>query len=133
MINPLQQFQRGQFCSLWVFLVLILGISTSCSNEIEGEVFQEDQAYNLEIPTYFPALAFDTGKNPVTANGVALGKKLFYEGKLSRNNTISCGFCHIQEYAFTHHGHPVSHGIDDKLGMRNAPAIQNMAWLKNYT
>jgi cytochrome c peroxidase len=66
-------------------------------------------------------------------NGVALGKKLFYEGKLSRNNTISCGFCHIQEYAFTHHGHSVSHGIDDRLGIRNAPPIQNMAFLKNYT
>lgn len=133
MINPFQPFQRGRFRSLWILPVLISGILTSCSNEIEGEVFEEDKAYNLEIPTYFPALAFDTEKNPVTVNGVALGKKLFYEGKLSRNNTISCGFCHIQEYAFTHHGHPVSHGIDDKLGMRNAPAIQNMAWLKNYT
>jgi cytochrome c peroxidase len=49
--------------------------------------------------------------------------KTFYEGKLSRNNTISCGFCHIQEYAFTHHGHTVSHGIDDRLGIRNAPPI----------
>ncbi|MBO6201657.1 MAG: c-type cytochrome [Chryseobacterium sp.] len=133
MINPFQPFQRGRFRSLWIFLVFVSGIFTSCSSEIEGEVFEEDKAYNLEIPNYFPALAFDIDKNPVTVNGVALGKKLFYEGKLSRNNTISCGFCHIQEYAFTHHGHPVSHGIDDRLGMRNAPAIQNMAWLKNYT
>lgn len=61
-----------------------------------------------------------------------LGRKLFYEGRLSRNNTISCGFCHIQENAFTHHGHTVSHGIDDRLGIRNAPPIQNMAFLKRY-
>ena len=64
---------------------------------------------------------------------MALGKKLFYEGRLSRNNSISCGFCHIQENAFTHHGHPVSHGIDNRLGIRNAPPIQNMAFLRNYT
>lgn len=62
MINPFQPFQRGRLRSLWIFLVFISGILTSCSNEIEGEVFEEDKAYNLEIPTYFPALAFDTEK-----------------------------------------------------------------------
>ncbi|WP_120214759.1 cytochrome-c peroxidase [Epilithonimonas arachidiradicis] len=133
MIKSIQQFQRGRLCSLWILFIVISGISMSCSYEYEGEAFEEDKTYNLEVPTNFPALAFDIKKNPVTVNGVALGKKLFYEGKLSRNNTISCGFCHIQEYAFTHHGHPVSHGIDDKLGIRNAPPIQNMAFLKNYT
>jgi len=133
MINHNQQFQRGRFRSLWIGFSMLLLTVMSCKDEYVGEVFEEDKAYNIEISTNFPALVFDTDKNPVTVNGVTLGRKLFYEGKLSRNNTISCGFCHIQEYAFTHHGHPVSHGIDDKLGMRNAPAIQNMAFLKNYT
>lgn len=133
MIDPIQQFQRGRLRSLWIFFIAFSWVLMSCTDEYEGEAFEEDRAYGLEIPADFPALAFDIDKNPITVNGVALGKKLFYEGKLSRNNTISCGFCHIQEYAFTHHGHPVSHGIDDKLGIRNAPAIQNMAFLKNYT
>lgn len=97
------------------------------------EPLSKDEMYPLEKPPGFPELTFDMTGNPVTLNGVALGKKLFYEGKLSRNNAISCGFCHIQEYAFTHHGHTVSHGIDDRLGIRNAPPIQNMAFLKNYT
>lgn len=127
------QSKREQKSSLWIFLFLLLAILNSCSDEYEGEVFVQDQPYDLTVPDSFPALAFDTTLNPVTVNGVALGKKLFYEGKLSRNNTISCGFCHIQEYAFTHHGHTVSHGIDDRLGIRNAPPIQNMAFLKNYT
>ncbi|MCJ8152498.1 cytochrome-c peroxidase [Chryseobacterium sp. SSA4.19] len=104
----------------------------SCSDEVI-EPLQKDEAYHVESPSGFPKMIFDMAGNPVTVNGVALGKKLFYEGRLSRNNTISCGFCHIQEYAFTHHGHNVSHGIDDRLGIRNAPAIQNMAFLKNYT
>jgi len=133
MIRNFNKSKRGQFRSLWIFLLIILGILKSCTDEYEGIPVDKDEPYSLEKPSDFPEMTFDVTENPVTVNGVALGKKLFYEGKLSRNNTISCGFCHIQEYAFTHHGHPVSHGIDDKLGIRNAPPIQNMAFLKNYT
>lgn len=121
------------FCILWIFATLVCSVFTGCKDDFEGEAYIADQAYDLEIPADFPALAFDRDKNPVTVNGVALGKKLFYEGRLSRNNSISCGFCHIQENAFTHHGHPVSHGIDNRLGIRNASPIQNMAFLRNYT
>lgn len=130
MINLFNDFKRVQHCAL--LFLLFLGL-ISCSDEFEGVPIKKDENYSLKIPTGFPALAFDEKAEPLTVNGIALGKKLFYEGKLSRNNTISCGFCHIQEYAFTHHGHPVSHGIEDRLGMRNAPAIQNMAFLKNFT
>ena len=130
--NNIKQSERGHRSSLLISLIFILLTFSSCSDDVI-EPLQKDEAYTLEIPSGFPKMTFDVTGNPVTLNGVALGKKLFYEGKLSRNNTISCGFCHIQEYAFTHHGHTVSHGIDDRLGMRNAPPIQNMAFLKNYT
>ncbi|MBD3903784.1 c-type cytochrome [Chryseobacterium sp. Ch-15] len=103
----------------------------SCSEEVI-QPLEKDEAVNLKFPSYFPQMTFDQSENPITKNGVELGRKLFYEGRLSRNNTISCGFCHIQENAFTHHGHTVSHGIDDRLGIRNAPAIQNMVFLKRY-
>jgi len=103
----------------------------SCSDEVI-EPLEKDEAYNLEFPSYFSEMTFDQSGNPITKNGVELGRKLFYEGRLSRNNTISCGFCHIQENAFTHHGHTVSHGVDDRIGIRNAPPIQNMAFLKRY-
>ena len=133
MIKKNFKFRSVRFCMLWIFAVLVCSVFTGCKDDFEGEAYIADQAYDLEIPADFPALAFDRDKNPVTVNGVALGKKLFYEGRLSRNNSISCGFCHIQENAFTHHGHPVSHGIDNRLGIRNAPPIQNMAFLRNYT
>jgi len=132
-INLIRQFGRGFFTPLRIILSLVLLTFISCKNEYEGFSVNKDEAYQLSVPDGFPKMTFDILGNPVTVNGVALGKKLFYEGKLSRNNTISCGFCHIQEYAFTHHGHTVSHGIDDRLGIRNAPPIQNMAFLKNYT
>ena len=133
MIKKIFKFRSVRFCMLWIFAALVCSVFTGCKDDFEGEAYIADQAYDLEIPADFPALAFDRDKNPVTVNGVALGKKLFYEGRLSRNNSISCGFCHIQENAFTHHGHPVSHGIDNRLGIRNASPIQNMAFLRNYT
>lgn len=130
MIKAFNLYKRVQHCAL--LFLLFLGLS-SCSDEFEGVPIEKDEPYSLKIPNGFPALAFDDKEEPLTVNGIALGKKLFYEGKLSRNNTISCGFCHIQENAFTHHGHTVSHGIDDRIGIRNAPAIQNMAFTKNFT
>ncbi|WP_282456417.1 cytochrome-c peroxidase [Chitinophaga sedimenti] len=69
----------------------------------------------------FPAPVYKLENNDITKAGFELGRKLFYEARLSRNNTISCGDCHIQTSAFTHHGHDVSHGIDDRLGSRNSP------------
>lgn len=133
MIKKNFKFRSVRFCMLWIFAALVCSVFTGCKDDFDVEAYIADQAYDLEIPADFPALAFDRDKNPVTVNGVALGKKLFYEGRLSRNNSISCGFCHIQENAFTHHGHPVSHGIDNRLGIRNASPIQNMAFLRNYT
>lgn len=131
MTKAKNQSKRVRYCTL--LLLLILGLMSSCNDEYEGIPIDKDEPISLEIPNGFPALAFDKNAEPLTVNGIALGKKLFYEGKLSRNNTISCGFCHIQENAFTHHGHTVSHGIDNRIGIRNAPSIQNMAFLKNFT
>lgn len=74
-------------------------------------------------PANFPEPVYHFSTNPVTKQGFELGRKLFYETKLSANNTISCGSCHIQTAAFTHHGHSVSHGIFDLMGTRNAPQL----------
>ncbi|MGG5208929.1 cytochrome-c peroxidase [Chryseobacterium sp. MIQD13] len=114
-----------------IVLAILFLNCVSCSDEVIRPL-EKDEAYPLQFPSYFPEMTFNSSGNPVTKNGVELGRKLFYEGKLSRNNTISCGFCHIQENAFTHHGHTVSHGVDDRIGIRNAPPVQNMAFLKRY-
>ncbi|GEP89614.1 cytochrome c peroxidase [Chitinophaga terrae (ex Kim and Jung 2007)] len=89
---------------------------------------QEPAFEGFVQPAGFPAPAYNIAGNPVTKAGFELGRKLFYEPRLSRNNTISCGSCHLQTSAFTHHGHDISHGIDDRLGSRNAPPIMNLAW-----
>ncbi|MFN8287931.1 MAG: cytochrome c peroxidase [Chitinophagales bacterium] len=84
----------------------------------------------MTLPSNFPEPVYNFATNQVTPEGFELGRRLFYDTRLSRNNTISCGSCHQQFAAFSHSGHIVSHGINDLLGKRNAPAIMNMAW--NY-
>ncbi|TLV03927.1 cytochrome-c peroxidase [Dyadobacter luticola] len=83
-------------------------------------------------PKHFPDPVYDMSRNPLTEEGVELGRFLFYDGILSRTNQIGCGTCHQQEAAFTHHGHELSHGVDDLLGTRNSPAVQNMAWNTSF-
>jgi len=56
-----------------------------------------------------------------------LGKRLFFETRLSRTGEISCTSCHQQEHAFSD-PHPVSIGVEGRTGTRNAPALVNAAW-----
>ena len=86
----------------------------------------------VNAPFNFPAIRYKLELNPVTNAGFELGRALFYEGKLSRDGSINCGSCHQQAAAFSHRGHVVSHGINDRLGIRNAPPIMNLAWQKDF-
>ena len=90
------------------------------------------KAMPLVMPANFPPLVYDLSANPITEEGFMLGRKLFYDPLLSADNTISCGFCHIQGSAFTQHGHKVSHGINDKVGVRNSPPIMNLGWYTSF-
>lgn len=107
------------------FLWLLIPLLLSCSNEEEEYV---NLPLDFAVPSNFPNLQYDIAANPPTEKGFELGKKLFYDGRLASDGLVSCGFCHIQADAFTHHGHTVSHGVDNALGTRNAPSIQNLAY-----
>ncbi|REH56518.1 cytochrome c peroxidase [Tenacibaculum gallaicum] len=98
---------------------------------------QEDVYTNVELafeqPSNFPEPHYNLSSNPITEKGFELGKKLFYEGKLSSDGVVSCAFCHQQKFAFTHHGHQLSHGVEDREGTRNTPPVQNMAFQKQFS
>lgn len=109
-------------------LLLLAVVAWSCGRgEEEPELFQ-----GFVQPEGFPEPLYNMSRNEVTKAGFELGKRLFFEPSLSRNNTIACGSCHIQTAAFTHHGHDVSHGIDDQLGIRNPQPIMNLAWSDGF-
>lgn len=82
------------------------------------------------VPKDWPKPEYDLSKNPLSKEKIELGRALFYDPILSRNNTISCSSCHSQFTAFTHVDHALSHGIDDRIGKRNSPALMNLAWHK---
>jgi cytochrome c peroxidase len=65
--------------------------------------------------------------NPLTVQGIALGRKLFYEKALSDDFSMSCASCHVQANAFSD-PQPFSTGTDGSLGMRNSMSLVNLAW-----
>jgi cytochrome c peroxidase len=86
--------------------------------------------YDLEVPTLFASKLIAPvipANNPLTEEGVALGKKLFFDKKLSGNNTQACATCHNPQRAFTDN-QQFSAGIDGLLGTRNAMPLFNLAW-----
>ncbi len=87
---------------------------------------------HLDVPSGWPAPHYDYSTNKLTEAGFILGRKLFYETKLSKDNSISCGSCHQQASGFSNQGHSLSTGVDGQLGKRNAPAISNLIWQTNF-
>lgn len=82
--------------------------------------------YQLNIPAGFTAPEIPDD-NPLTAEKIALGKKLFYDEILSVDSTISCASCHKIENAFSDHI-AISHGVNGASGFRNAPTLANIAY-----
>jgi len=117
--------------AFWMVLAGFAAFMYACKKE--DAIKQTVSTFlGFQTPANFPDPVYKLENNKVTEAGFILGRNLFYEPRLSRNNTISCGSCHIQSSAFTQHGHDVSHGIDDRLGTRNSPPIMNLAWNKAF-
>jgi cytochrome c peroxidase len=87
--------------------------------------------YPLIYPAYFGNRINTREDNPLTMEGVALGRRLFYEKRLSVNNTISCGTCHQQQHAFTD-GRPFSLGFDGTPTKRNSMSLANLLWVRHF-
>ena len=86
-----------------------------------------------EAPAGFPPgpiTASAPADNPLSEAGAQLGKRLFFEPRLSRTGTVSCGSCHKQENAFAD-PRRVSQGVAGRAGKRNAPALINLAWAQS--
>jgi cytochrome c peroxidase len=80
-------------------------------------------------PGFPPGAVADSAPahNPLTEARAQLGKRLFFDGRLSRTGDISCGSCHLQAHAFSD-PRKVSVGVEGRTGKRNAPALVNLAW-----
>lgn len=81
----------------------------------------------LRVPIGFPRIPYPAD-NPPTAAKAALGRRLFYDTRLSRDRSISCATCHRPEASFADPPKPFTFGIDGHLTGRNSPALTNLAY-----
>ncbi|MCZ8286444.1 MAG: cytochrome-c peroxidase, partial [Bacteroidia bacterium] len=88
-----------------------------------------DRPYPFPVIPQFPEMPVNK-ENPVTVNGVELGRRLFYDPIFSADSTISCSSCHVQQHAFSNSPHPFSAGINGQLQQRNTLPLFNLAWYK---
>jgi cytochrome c peroxidase len=84
--------------------------------------------FEVKMPLGLDRDAFNVpADNPMTAAKVALGKLLYFDGRLSRDGTVSCATCHDPAKGFTDQA-PVSTGVEGKKGTRSAPTVVNTAF-----
>ena len=87
----------------------------------------------LKIPAGWPKPSTNIfANNPLTEEGFQLGRKLFYDGRLSKDGNFACASCHQQFAAFATYDHDFSHGFHDQFTTRNAPPLFNLAWSTLY-
>lgn len=85
----------------------------------------------LAIPDHFQVPRVPD-YNPLTADKIELGRRLFYDRRLSGNSTQACADCHLQA-AFFADGERTSTGSTGDRLVRNSPALANVAWLSTLT
>ncbi len=85
----------------------------------------------LTIPAGFPnPILFQN--NELTVEGFELGRRLFYDTRLSIDGSIACASCHQQIAGFGTYDHDLSHGIGGEHGNRNASPLFNLAWANTF-
>src|SRR6266536_804724 len=69
--------------------------------------------------------------NPLTAEKIELGRRLFFDRRLSRDGSIACSSCHDPDRAFSD-GRPIAIGVDGRQGRRNSPAVINRGYGRSF-
>jgi len=110
----------------WMILLGLMALTF-----VSGRIPFTGKPYPLKYPASFGNRINIPPGNPLTKEGVYLGRRLFYEKMLSANNKISCGTCHMQRLAFTD-GKAFSTGIGGVPTDRNAMSLANLLWVKNF-
>lgn len=102
------------------YLIIAVLFLYACNKNKKEDVFE------LSYPDYFPSPVYNFENNELTKEKFELGRKLFYDGILSSDNSVSCSTCHSQVHGFADHNVNFSSGVNNLKGTRNSPAITNM-------
>lgn len=123
---------RNSITVISIFIVFVATGTytlTACRKEQKTNGLEQLQQ---EIPDGFPAPVNTFSDNPLTKEGFELGRKLFYDGRLSIDSLHPCSSCHQQIAGFGTFEHDRSHGVYDSHTLRNAPVLFNLAWNKGF-
>lgn len=108
-------------------LLLLAPLASLATSQATNQA-SADEAYELQIPAGLPPMAIPKD-NPLTAAKVELGKQLYFDPRLSRDNTVSCATCHDPEKGWSN-GAAFATGVRGQVGGRSAPTIINAGY--NY-
>ncbi len=106
------------------------GEVVAASKKLKVLMAKSATPYRFTFARQFPPPSLPQD-NPLTEEGVELGRKLFHEARLSVNNTQSCASCHLAEAGFTD-GQQVSIGAEGVRGTRNSMPLFNLAWKQSF-
>lgn len=94
---------RSRYCYIGVLLTII-ALFYSCKQKEDNQPVNQPHPYIIEIPHLFPQQLNIPADNPMTIEGVELGRFLFYDGRISGrsdpDSMMSCATCHLQEHSF---------------------------------
>lgn len=114
----------------YFFVILILLLFFFGCKKIADQTVSD--VFEMPKPSYFPKVVYNNEKNVITPLGFALGKRLFNDPILSVDSSIACLTCHAPEHAFADHNVSLSKGVFGRLGIRNSPALFNLAWHTHF-
>jgi cytochrome c peroxidase len=108
----------------WLAISLICFSASSASSQ--SAIHNPQSAVVLPLGLLTPLPVPDD--NPLTREKVALGRRLFFDRRLSPNNTMSCAMCHVPAQGFTVNELRVAVGINGQTTKRNPPTLYNVAY-----
>lgn len=115
-------------------VVVLFTIQASCKkNDAPADTPKQPTPITFPQPSGWPVPQYDFSGNPLTEEGFRLGRKLFYDARLSIDGTISCGSCHQQFASFVMFDHDLGHGVNNSHTLRNPQSLINLAWYKEMT
>jgi cytochrome c peroxidase len=108
----------------WLTLTVFAALLCACNKPVSTKPL--GATVHIQPPLGLPPVPIPAA-NPPTAETIALGRMLFYDGRLSKDNSLSCASCHDPKKSFTDNSQ-FSRGVGGAMGVRNAPTIVNAAY-----
>ena len=114
---------------LLLFIAMGAMLANGCSKH---PVTQTPPVTPFAVPPGFPQPRQVWASGPLSEEAFVLGRKLFHDGRLSKDGNFPCSSCHQQVAGFTTYEHDRSHGYGNSHTLRNAPGLHNLAWAPEF-